>query len=101
MNVELRGVRPKASDIDEVELLRNIEMWCRANEMWGMTSPLRRQFYPALPEAVLLAKLRRLLARGLVTGCGCGCRGDWELTSKGRERAGIKGKYRDNPMEGI
>lgn len=36
-----------------------------------------------IPERVLLAKLVAMKRRGLIDGCGCGCRGDWELTSKG------------------
>lgn len=32
-----------------------------------------------------LAKMRTLIRRGLVTGCPCGCRGDFELTAAGRE----------------
>lgn len=35
--------------------------------------------FPDVPEKVVLAKLRKLLKRGLVRGCGCGCRGDWRL----------------------
>ena len=30
-----------------------------------------------------LAKMRQLLKRGLVQGCGCGCRGDFTITPKG------------------
>lgn len=32
-----------------------------------------------LPEKVVLAKLRGLVKRGMITGCACGCRGDFEL----------------------
>lgn len=35
------------------------------------------------PEKLVLAKMRRLIQRGLVDGCGCGCRGDFVLTEKG------------------
>ncbi len=40
---------------------------------------------PIFPEEVILSKARRLIARGLLTGCDCGCRGDFELTEAGRE----------------
>ena len=30
------------------------------------------------PPKVALAKMRSLIRRGLVEGCGCGCRGDFE-----------------------
>lgn len=42
----------------------------------------------AMPEGVgdklALAKMRQMLRRGVVDGCGCGCRGDFTLTDKGR-----------------
>jgi hypothetical protein len=31
------------------------------------------------PEKVVLAKARRLISRGLLDGCTCGCRGDFEV----------------------
>lgn len=35
---------------------------------------------PGVPAKVTLAKARRLIKRGLITGCACGCRGDYEIT---------------------
>ena len=34
---------------------------------------------PGTPEKLRLAKMRRLIERGLVEGCACGCRGDFLL----------------------
>jgi hypothetical protein len=39
----------------------------------------------AFPEKVILAKARRLMKRGYIDGCDCGCRGDFTLLEKGRE----------------
>lgn len=36
-------------------------------------------------EKLILAKMRQLMKRGLVDGCSCGCRGDFEITTKGEE----------------
>ena len=36
------------------------------------------------PKKLALAKMRSLLRRGLVEGCGCGCRGDFVLSDEGR-----------------
>jgi hypothetical protein len=36
------------------------------------------------PPKLALAKMRMLLNRGLVEGCGCGCRGDFYITDNGR-----------------
>lgn len=33
-----------------------------------------------------LAKMRILMRRGLVDGCACGCRGDFIITAKGRQK---------------
>ncbi len=41
-----------------------------------------------VPDKLALAKMRSLIRRGLVQGCYCGCRGDFELTKKGREWLG-------------
>lgn len=35
------------------------------------------------PPKLALAKMRQLIKRGLVTGCTCGCRGDFELKERG------------------
>lgn len=35
---------------------------------------------PEFPEKVLAAKLRRLVAQGVIDGCTCGCRGDFEVS---------------------
>ena len=36
-----------------------------------------------LPWKLARSKMASLLKRGLVDGCTCGCRGDFELTEKG------------------
>lgn len=36
-------------------------------------------------DRLALAKMRQLIRRGLAEGCTCGCRGDFEITAKGRE----------------
>lgn len=36
-----------------------------------------------VPLKLALAKMRQMIRRGVVDGCGCGCRGDFVLTDKG------------------
>ena len=36
-----------------------------------------------VPEKLARAKMGGLIRRGLVDGCVCGCRGDFELTDRG------------------
>lgn len=44
----------------------------------------KRELFDAdglLPERLVLAKARKLIRRGLLTGCDCGCRGDLEVVA--------------------
>lgn len=52
---------------------------------------------PGTPSKVELAKMRALHRRGLVGGCDCGCRGDWEITDKG---LALIGQQRTTPYTG-
>jgi hypothetical protein len=38
---------------------------------WDVTAEL------GVPWKVAIAKFKRLEAKGLLSGCSCGCRGDW------------------------
>lgn len=51
------------------------------HDRWVMIDEL--QAAPAFPAKVVRAKLAALIRRGLITGCTCGCRGDFELTEAG------------------
>lgn len=60
-----------------------------ANEEYeyGLGAHLREVsalFDDRFPWKVVLAKMRGLIKRGLVSGCDCGCRGDFEITAAGR-----------------
>lgn len=65
----------KASDIDEASFLAAMGKVDRGGGAcrWHVAEELK------FPEKVVLAKARRLLRRGTISGCGCGCRGDWEV----------------------
>lgn len=82
--------RMKAADVSDVEFLRAVAEVQRARGSWatwgypGFELPHLLQHFPGVPQKVLLAKARRILGRGLLTGCACGCRGGFELTDAGR-----------------
>lgn len=50
-----------------------------------MSMSVRNAMPPGVPAKLVLAKMRILIRSGLVDGCDCGCRGDFEITDKGRE----------------
>jgi len=61
-------------------LLRHKGQWC--NWCWDERN-VAEAMPSGTPEKLVLAKMRQLIRRGLVDGCGCGCRGDFEITEKG------------------
>lgn len=42
------------------------------------------------PRKLILAKMKQMIHRGVVNGCSCGCRGDFEITEKGLKELGDK-----------
>lgn len=77
----------KCKDIPDRPILEHLERfegkWC--NWYFGDERDVTHSM-PVLPtEKLALAKMRQLMKRGLVSGCGCGCRGDFEITDKGRQ----------------
>lgn len=55
--------------------------WSDKTDMMNSVAPL---FPVDIPEKLLLSKMAALIRRGLIDGCPCGCRGDYEATDKGR-----------------
>lgn len=57
----------------------------RTGHTWCTYYDLESEFpgYAEFPDHLWRAKMRKLLAKKLVNGCGCGCRGDWEITGAG------------------
>jgi hypothetical protein len=39
----------------------------------------------ATPDRLVVKKMAKLIDRGLLDGCGCGCRGDYVITDAGLE----------------
>lgn len=76
----------KCSDIRDEDFLDAVEQATYFNERptntWAMrwyVERILRYTYPGLPDKVIMAKFRRLKKRGMVDGCECWCRGDWEV----------------------
>lgn len=65
-------------------LLKNKGHWC--NWYFEDQYNVRQAMPKNIPhEKLILSKMRRLIKRGLVDGCNCGCRGDFEITEKGEQ----------------
>jgi len=44
---------------------------------------VRHAMLEGVPRKVVLAKMKHLISKGYISGCACGCRGDFELTERG------------------
>ncbi len=78
----------KCSDIPEAPILRFLV--AQEGKRWGtwfsgFENSVAQAMPADIPEKLVLAKMRQLLKRGAVDGCGCGCRGDFRITEKGRD----------------
>lgn len=51
--------------------------------------PFMDAYFPDIPNKVMRAKGQRLIDRGLLDGCMCGCRGDMEITEAGLAFIGV------------
>lgn len=65
----------QAKHVPDEAFLAVVDRVAREERRWTLTSDLE----PALgvPRKVILAKARALIRRGVIDGCGCGCRGDF------------------------
>lgn len=79
----------KTSDIPERPILELLAKhqgeWCTWGNGYSMPT-VSSAMPPGLPDKLQLSKMRNLIKRGLVAGCDCGCRGDFEITNKGLAR---------------
>lgn len=109
MTVDYRHAR----DIPDIVFLRAVAAATPKGHVWAtrwdvacilggfdLDDPARPPLgeVPGVPWKVVLAKFRRVRGRGLVDGCDCSCRGDFELTPKGRNLllvVGIVDKLRE------
>lgn len=68
----------QAKHIDDAEFLSFIAQINKEEDRWAYTWDFP-DYAPDVPIKVLLAKCKSLIKRGLLTGCTCGCRGDFEI----------------------
>jgi hypothetical protein len=49
----------------------------------GFPDSIMGVYLPSIPWKLVLSKAASLIRRGLISGCACGCRGEFRLTWKG------------------
>lgn len=68
----------KASDITDEQVLGAVAA-VEASDPSRMVDRWRLAAHLEVPMKVLLAKAQKMIRRGALRGCACGCRGDFEL----------------------
>lgn len=73
--------RPQCKDIPEQPIMEFLRTLGRpAFTQSGYPNSITLAFPPHCQDDTLVrAKLRRMIARGLIDGCACGCRGDYTI----------------------
>jgi hypothetical protein len=74
--------RPKAADISDDLFLGTVLAVWEEEGSWTNTWHLAERL-PEFPPKVARAKAGQLIKRDMLTGCTCGCRGDFELAPRG------------------
>lgn len=69
----------------------------------GYRGSIDKAMPPNTPANLVRAKMKTLISRGLVDGCACGCRGDFEISDKGLkyivDQGGVVIELPDVPSE--
>lgn len=73
----------QAKHVSDIDVLKFIDQQNKESGPWMMRQDVEAHFKP-IPPKVVLSKLRALLKKRLIDGCGCGCRGDFTMTTDGR-----------------
>lgn len=68
----------KTADIPDEEFLGVVRRINESENRWANTWDIEEAF-PGVPPKLLLSKARNLIKRGLMKGCPCGCRGDFDV----------------------
>lgn len=74
----------QAKDIPDESIIATIEAQVKAQGHPATRRGIAEAL--GLNEKIVLAKLRKMVRRGLITGCACGCRGDFEVKIEANEK---------------
>lgn len=92
MNYDQPPAPKQCKDLDTDTILRAIHAINITGHWVVRYSPefLEAAFPPDTPEKLILAKMRKLIAKDIVLGCSCGCRGDYTLSNATCDRLGLR-----------
>lgn len=75
----------RGSDITDRQFLTAMHEVLARHSYTTLTRWDLRPYFLDVPDKVILSKARKLIKRGLIVGCACGCSGDLAILDKGRD----------------
>jgi len=77
----------QCKNIKTIPILKHVQehggIGCNWFDLQDNPRSVRHAMPPGLPDNLVRAKMRSLIKKRYISGCGCGCRGDFELTRIG------------------
>lgn len=91
-NHRTKSKRIQCKDVSTLALLRFVALWTDKKSSVTLfklddePSSVWQIMLPMIPMCVMKQKFENMVRKGLVHGCYCGCRGDFTITKRGRDR---------------
>jgi hypothetical protein len=83
----------RCKDIPERPILEWLKIRKNKDLLWGTWCQGYENSVPfpdGIPPKLRIAKMAQMIKKGIVSGCPCGCRGDYEITDKGLEMLALE-----------
>lgn len=78
----------QCKDIPTMPILRFLESlngrWATWFNGQDPSNSVQNAMPQNIPEKLVIVKMRNLIYKGIIDGCPCGCRGDYELNERSR-----------------
>lgn len=75
----------QCKDIADQPILQLLSRFQHCTLIEGFTNSVQVAMPADTPKNLVRAKMGSLIRRSLITGCACGCRGDFMLADKGSQ----------------
>jgi len=77
----------QCKDIPTLPILKFVNSHGGIGCSWffGDERDVRNAMPDGIDKKLVHAKMRKLISKGFISGCNCGCRGDFEITKRGVE----------------
>ena len=79
----MKNGRLQCKDIPDRMFLAAVDRYEKKHNSWVCYWVMVEEERWTFDKELVLAKAEKLIDRKLMTGCPCGCRGDFEMTGKG------------------